>query len=218
MKTTLIFTLFFSLSFAFFSAQGKDTLVVKPKYEPNFLVGFDVLNTGLGMFSDRKLFQGFVSSRLKKNLHAVADLGYDSNVYEKNGYNAKAKGFFMKAGTLFMLMQDPENQFNGFYAGPKIGASFYNQEYMQVPIRGNQGGDAYLSFPQATQSSYWLEAAVGGRVQLFNSNFYIDVNVQPRYLLFSTKQDDMKPMIVPGFGRSSSSFSMGFAWNLAYKF
>ena len=200
------------------SAQETDSLKIKPKYEPNFMVGFDVLNAGLGVFSKRKVFQGFISSKVKKDIHAVADLGFESNVYQKNGYDAKASGIFVKAGGFYMLMKDPENEFNGFYAGPKIGASVYSQEYMQVPVRGSQGGDSYLSFPKSSQSSYWLEAGIGGRVQLFDSAFYIDVNVQPRYLVYSTTQEDIKPMIVPGFGRSSAKFNMGFAWNVAYKF
>lgn len=218
MKTIRIYTLFFSFLFSVFSAQDSDSVKIKPKYEPNFMVGFDVLNAGLGVFSKRKVFQGFVSSKIKKDLHAVADLGFESNVYQKNGYDAKASGLFVKAGGFYTLMKDPENELNGFYAGSKIGAAFYSQEYMQVPVRGQQGGDSYLSFPSSTQSSYWLEAGIGGRVQLFDSSFYIDVNVQPKYLVYTTKQDDIKPMIVPGFGRSSAKFNMGFAWNIAYQF
>ncbi len=218
MKKALIFTLFFSFLFSVVQAQKVDSVKVKYQYEPNFMVGFDVLNAGLGIFSKRKVFQGFVSTKVKKDIHAVADLGFESNVYQKNGYDAKSNGFFAKLGGFYMLMKDPENEFNGFYAGTKIGVAFYNQEYMKVPVRGSQGGDSYLSFPASTQSSYWLEAGIGGRVQLFDSNFYIDVNVQPKYLVATTKQEDIKPMIVPGFGRSSAKFNMGFAWNVAYKF
>lgn len=215
MKKALICFLFFSL---WATAQQQDSTVVEKKYIPNLMIGFDVLNGGLTLFSDRKTMQGFVSTKIKKDIHAVADLGFERNIYQKNGYDAKASGIFIKAGGFYMLMKDPENEFNGFYAGPKLGASFYTQEYMQVPVRGSQGGDAYLSLPRSAQSSYWLEASIGGRVQLFESQFYIDVTVQPRYMLYSTKQDGVKPMIVPGFGRSSSNFSAGLAWSVVYKF
>jgi hypothetical protein len=69
MKTRLIFTLFFSLFGVLIGAQeGKKEEEKKKhwKYEPNFMVGFDVLNGGVGFFSDRKLYQGFVSSKLMK--------------------------------------------------------------------------------------------------------------------------------------------------------
>lgn len=218
MKAKLISILFFSLCFISGFSQKKDSIKVKERYSPNFMIGVDVLNAGLGVFTDRKLFQGFISSKIKKDIHAVADVGFEKNIYQKNGYEGKASGVFVKLGGFYMLAKDPENEFNGFYAGPKLGASFYSQEYAAVPIRGYSGSDTSVSFPSSSQSSYWVEATVGGRVQLFGSPFYIDVNAQPRYMVFTTKQDKMMPMIVPGFGKSSTKFNFGFAWNIAYKF
>ncbi len=221
MKTRQIFTFFFSFICLLGFAQennAKNAEKEKWKYEPNFMVGGDLLNTGVSFFSDRKLYQGFVSSRIKENIHAIVEAGFESNIYQKNGYDAKVNGPFLKLGAFYMLAKDPENQFNGFYAGGKAAGSFYTQEYMAVPVRGFGGSNSSKSFPSSTQSSYWLEGTLGGRVQLFDTNFYIDVNMQPRYLVYTTKQEEIQPMIVPGFGKSSSKFTMGFAWNLAYKF
>lgn len=219
MKTRLIFTFFFSLlGILSFAQDTKEVKKEKWKYEPNFMVGLDALNIGASFFSDRKLYQGFVSSKLNDNVHAVIEAGFEKNIYQKNSYDAKASGPFLKLGAFYMLAKDPENEFNGFYAGGKVGGSFYNQEYMAVPVRGFGGSNSSEAFPSSSQSSYWMEAMIGGRVQLFDSNFYIDVNLQPKYMVYTTKQDDIKPMIVPGFGKSSSKFNMGFAWNIAYKF
>ncbi|AZA52247.1 DUF6048 family protein [Chryseobacterium sp. G0201] len=219
MKTKLIFSFFFSiLSLLSFAQENKEVKKEKWKYKPNFMVGFDILNAGSSFFSDRKMYQGFISSKIKDDLHAVIDAGFDSNIYQKNGYDVKANGPFLKLGVFYMLAKDAENEFNGFYAGGKAAGSFYTQEYMAIPVRGFGGSTASVAFPSSTQSSYWLEGMIGGRVQLFESNFYIDVNLQPKYMIFTTKQDEIQPMIVPGFGKSSSKFAMGFAWNIAYKF
>ena len=220
MKTRLICTFFFSVLnlFSFAQESSKETKTEKWKYEPNFMIGFDALNAGASFFSDRKLYQGFISSKIKENLHGIIEAGFETNIYQKNGYDAKANGPFLKMGVFYMLAKDTENEFNGFYAGGKLGASLYTQEYMAVPVRGYGGSSSSVAFPSSSQSSYWLEGTIGGKVQLFESNFYIDVNLQPRYLIYTTKQDDIQPMIVPGFGKSSSKFNMGFAWNIAYKF
>lgn len=219
MKTKLIFTSFFSLLGLLFSAQEKkEAEKEKWKYEPNFMVGVDVLNTGVSFFSDRQLFQGFISSKIKGNIHAIVEAGFEKNIYQKNGYDATVNGPFFKVGGFYMLARDPENEFNGFYGGAKIGGSFYTQEYFAIPIRGFGGSSSSVSMPASSQSSFWLEGTIGGRVQLFTSNFFIDVNMQPRYLMVTSKQDEVVPMIVPGFGRSSSKFNMGFAWSIAYKF
>ncbi|MFC7348030.1 DUF6048 family protein [Chryseobacterium zhengzhouense] len=220
MKKKLIYSLIFSvLNLLNFSAQEKEE-VEKPKwkYEPNFIVGVDVLNAGVSFFSDRQLFQGFISSKVKDNLHGIIEAGFDKNVYQNNGYDAKASGPFAKIGAFYMLARDRENDFNGFYGGGKIAGSFYKQEYMAIPVRGFGGSSSTVSMPSSSQSSFWLEGTLGGRVQLFESNFYIDVSMQPRYLMVTSKQDDVVPMIVPGFGKSSNKFNMGFAWNIAYKF
>ncbi|MEI7487030.1 MAG: DUF6048 family protein [Chryseobacterium sp.] len=219
MKTKLIFSFFFSiLSLLSFAQENKEVKKEKWKYKPNFMVGFDILNAGSSFFSDRKMYQGFISSKIKDDLHAIIDAGFDSNIYQKNGYDVKANGPFLKLGVFYMLAKDAENEFNGFYAGGKAAGSFYTQEYMAIPVRGFGGSTSSVAFPSSTQSSYWLEGMIGGRVQLFESNFYIDVNLQPKYMIFTTKQDQIQPMIVPGFGKSSSKFAMGFAWNIAYKF
>jgi len=222
MRPRSIFICVFSLfSISVFSQDKtveKKSDSIKWKYTPNFTVGADVLNLGIGFFGDRQMFQGFVSSRINKRTHAVVDLGYDKNVYQKNGYDAKADGMFAKVGAFYMLAMDPENALNGFYAGGKLVGSFYTQEYMAVPVKGQNNDGVTLAFGPTTQSSYWAEAMLGARIQVFESNFFIDVNVQPRYLVYTTKQDEIKPMIVPGFGKSSGQFTMGFSWNIAYRF
>lgn len=220
MKTKLIFSLLFSAIALQFSAQNKKEEEVKDKwkYEPNFMVGVDVLNSTVAFFSDRQLFQGFISSKVKGNTHAIIEAGFEKNVYQKNGYDAAVNGPFAKIGAFYMLAADKENLSNGFYAGGKVAGSFYNQEYKAIPVRGYGGSSASVSMPASSQSSFWLEGTIGGRVQLFESNFFIDVNMQPRYLVATSKQDDVEPMIVPGLGRSSNKFNMGFSWSVAYKF
>lgn len=219
MKAKHIFIFFFSFIGLFSFAQDKqDSLKIEWKYEPNFLVGFDVLNAGIGFFSERKLFQGFVSSKIKNNWYAIADAGFERNSYQKNGYDASVNGSFLKLGALYILAHDQEHPMNGFYAGAKLAGTVYNQEYKAVPIRGFGGSESSQAFPQSTQSSYWMEVNLGGRVRLFDSPFYIEAVVQPKYLVFSTTQDNIKPMIVPGFGKSSGNFNIGFSWNVAYSF
>ena len=63
MKIKLIFTLFFSFLFALnFAQKPENDTIKKWKYEPNFMVGVDVLSAGTSFFSDRKLYQGVISA------------------------------------------------------------------------------------------------------------------------------------------------------------
>ncbi len=223
MKRKHIFILLFSTILFCAHAQdqssAKDTASAKTRaYQPNFMLGVDALSFGSSFFSDRKVYQGFISSQIKKNVHAIASVGFEKNTYTKNNYNATATGPYLKLGGFYMLAHDKTDQYSGFYAGGNLAGSFYQQEFLKIPIRGYQGGDYGQAFPKSSQSSFWIEANIGSRVQLFDSPFYIDVYAQPKYLLYTTKQEGIYPMIVPGFGKSSSKFNMGFSWNIAYRF
>lgn len=219
MKTIRIITLFLVLCNSVLAQENlptTDSTMLKPKR--NFMVGVDVLNAGIATFSDTKLLQGFISTKIHKNIEALAEVGFSTNKYQKNGYNADASGFFVKLGATHLLVKDHRNPDDGFYVGAKLAGAFYNQEYHKIPVRGIVAGDYYETLPQSSQSSYWVEVALGGRVELFQSGFFIDVQVQPRYLCYTTKQQQVSPMIVPGFGKSSTKFNMGFAWAIAYRF
>ncbi|MEJ8607039.1 hypothetical protein JSO56_08915 [Riemerella anatipestifer] len=218
MKIKPTFILFFSVFFLSLSAQDKDSLKTKWKYQPNAIVGANVLGAGLSVFSKQKNIQFFVSSEIKGKLNGIVEGGYAQNIYDKNSYNATTSGIFGKLGAFYMMVTDAEDRRNGFYAGGKLATAFYQQTYLAIPTKGSLGQVFTTSLPASRQSSYWVEATVGGRVRLFNSNFFIDVNAQPKYLLYTTKQYGVFPMVVPGFGRSSGKFNMGFVWNLAYYF
>lgn len=218
MKIRRIFFCFFSCLTSHLFAQSVTSEEAKHSYEWNGMMGADVVHAGMALFSDTKRFQGFFTTEMKSKMYAVLDVGHEKNHYDKNGYNAQAKGLFMKLGAYYMLFQDNEQKRNGFYAGGKIAGSFYAQTYFMVPIKGYGAMGAHSSLPPSNQSTYWVEGLLGGRVKIFDSPFFIDVNIQPRYWIYTTKQAGLQPMIVPGFGKSSSRFAMGFSWNMGYYF
>ncbi len=218
MKTRLIFILFLSLSLSTLRGQKVDTLQTVERYRPNSLIGVDLLHLGMLPFSDQKLISFSADTELRPRLHILAEAGLGSDKYLQHGYDVEANGIFAKAGVLYMLSYDAQNRQNGFYGSGKLAASFYTQDLNAVPIRGYHGEDLYATFPSSSQSSYWVEAAVGGRIRLFDSSFYIDAQVMPRYLLYTTKQENIRPMVIPGFGKSANNFTVGFSWSVAFRF
>lgn len=226
MKTRPIFICFFSLLGLLGFGQNKPAenkpAEQKPKEKSQrfsrWMVEADVLNASLALFSDRKLFQGSVSTPFNSNIMLMADFGFEKNHYNKLGYVADASGPFVKAGAAYTLLQDGTHPDNRFYGGLKLAASFYHQTYTAVPVKGPQGLSAVFALPSSSQSSYWAEVIFGGRIELFSTNLFLDANVQPRYMFYSTRQEELRPMIVPGFGRSSGKFNLGFFWGVGYLF
>lgn len=227
MRTKPIFTCFFSLLSLLIFAQktpGKLHQGSQPTEEKNrperfayWMAGVDVLNASLAFFTERKVFQTSLSTPYNRKLMLVADAGLEKNQYGKLGYSAQASGPFVKVGATYPLLWEAARPDNRFYAGLKIAAAFYRQQYDAVPVKGALGLTSTFSLPSSNQSSYWAEAVLGGRIELSQSRWFLEANVQPRYLVFSTKQEDLAPMIVPGFGRSSGKFNLGFYWGIAYR-
>ena len=122
------------------------------------MVGLDVLNTGAGFFQIENCIRDLFPPRSKEMFMLLQKQVLRKNVYQKNGYDAKANGPFVKLGAFYMLAKDAENEFNGFYAGGKVAGSFYNQEYMAIPVRGFGGSNSSEAFPSSSQSSFgWRE-------------------------------------------------------------
>ncbi len=143
MKTKLTFILFFSFCLGFFSRERFSK--TKYQYKPNFTVGIDVLNGVLSTFSDRKLFQKDMFLLRLRKIFMRCSVGFEKNIYQKNGYDATANGIFGKLGGYYMLSIDSENPDNGFYAGAKWQQVFTVREYKKVPTRGFGGGGEPIS-------------------------------------------------------------------------
>ena len=217
MKTRHICIFIFSFLFSSISAQ--DTLSSKKNARfTRWQVGVDVLNAAISTFSPRKTAQVSVLTNVAPRWETVAELGFQRNNYQKNNYDATAQGLFAKLGGQYILVQDPESDVNCVYAGLKLAVAAYRQEYKSVPVRGSGTNTSQVAYEPSNQLSFWAEGAAGGRVQLFDSKVILDMTVQPRILVGGTKQEDIQPMIVPGFGRSSGKFTIGFSWSVGYRF
>jgi len=207
------------LCILFFSIFSLNIFAQTKKSKFNFMLGFDALHLGLAEFTDQKMFQIFASSEFKPKKHFVLETGYEKNKYNKNAYDISAEGNFIRAGILYMFNTDFNDPQNGFYFGGKLATSFYKQKIKSIPIKGASGiSNSNVSFPVSSQNAYWLEGAIGGRVRVIKTNFFIDAQIQPKYLLVRTRQENIIPMVIPGFGTDSGAFKLGFMWSIAYLF
>jgi len=191
-------------------------------------VGVDFFNPINGFFSEKKGFQGMVSFHVKKKWHGVIELGYEKNTFDKINWNIDVNGLFYKVGFNWKINQDYENSINGFILGARIAGANYKQTVNQYPIyyynntiSGNTSTTTteviYKSLPQTSASAYWMELALGGKIQIKKSRFYGDFLFQPKFLITGkSKDNDTDPIVVPGFGKSTSGFNFSVYWGISY--
>lgn len=194
-----------------------DSLAPKQKREGVLFVGVDLFNPVMSAISDKQGGQAMVSYRVKGKWNAVAEVGYEKNIYDELDWNVDVNGLYFKLGFNWFISQDYQNPSNGFYTGARIAYAMYEQKVNQYPIRlsGNQV-DGYGSFPAENVSAYWFEIVGGGRVQLF-SNFYADVSIRPEIYLGSKKQEGLDPLVIPGYGKDIGPINFSVFWGLTYK-
>lgn len=184
----------------------------------NLFVGVDLFNPIMSAFTDKQGAQAMVSYRVYKKWNAVLEVGYEKNHYDELDWNVDVNGIYGKIGFNWFVSQDYQDASNGFYTGMRFAYAAYEQTINQYPIRtsGNQV-DQFGSLPSENVSSYWIELVGGARVKLL-SNFYADVSIRPEIYVGSSKQEDIDPLVIPGYGKDFGPINFSVFWGITYKF
>lgn len=187
------------------------------KYHDIF-IGVDLFNPIVSAFTDKKGASAFLSYQLNNKWHLVAEVGYEKNNFNEINWNVDVDGIFGKIGGNWFVTQDLENQSNGIYIGGRVAYAQYSQTVNSYPIRDLQSNVVVGSGsrPKVNVSSFWVEAVVGGRVEIFK-NFYGELSLHPSIYLGGKKDDNIDPLVIPGYGKTKGPFNLPVFWGISYK-
>lgn len=188
----------------------------KPTQTKGIFMGVDLLNPALSFFTDKKGFEAVVAVPFKQKWNIVAEIGYEQNHFENNVWNVDAEGLYTRIGANWFLSHDNQNPNMGYYLGGRIGYSPFQQNIHQYVIQGIDIPPITGSLPQHNAHAVWIEPLAGGRVQLFNTAFYIDANVRLKVKVFDSNEENMTPLIIPGFGTNNNGLNFGVNWSIGY--
>lgn len=217
-----IFILLISYCFGFLvqaQQSSKDSVSIDEK---QFFVGVDLLNPIASFFSSKKNYNGFVSYKFKNRWIAVAEVGYEKNIYKENDWNVDAKGIYLEVGVNYILTNYYEKTGQGFYIGGRLAFTPYEQTIINYPIKEMNTSNQVQtignsSLPKANVSAGWLEAVLGAKVQLGESPLYLDFIIKPKFLVYSKKQDHVDNLVIPGFGKNKGDVNISFLWGISYR-
>ena len=223
-RLLLSFLLILANSFSFAQENKTDSTKVsvtdsipKKKYHDIF-VGVDLFNPIVSAFNDKKGASAYASYQINNKWHAVVEAGIEKNKFNEINWNVDVDGVFAKLGANWFVTQDVDNHSNGIYIGGRIAYSKYSQTINSYPIRDLQSNIIIDSGsrPKADVSAFWVEAVVGGRVEIFK-NFYGELAFHPAVYLGGKKDQGIDPLVIPGYGKYSGPFNMPVFWGIAYK-
>jgi hypothetical protein len=224
-RLLLSFLLILATNFSFAQQNKSDstkvsvTDTIPKKVYHDIFIGVDLFNPIVSAFNDKKGASAFVSYQLNNKWHLVAEAGYEKNKFNEINWDVDVKGAFGKIGANWFITQDIENQSNGIYIGGRLAFAKFTQTVNNYPIRDLQSNQIIGSGsrPSANVNAFWVEAVVGGRVELFN-NFYGELSLHPAAYLGGKKDDNIDPLVIPGYGKNSGPFNLPVFWGIAYKF
>ena len=214
MKKLLIYCFIIS---PFWVMAQNDSLRTKDKIKiSGIMVGVDLFNPAVAVFSDKKGFEAMVAIPFKKKWNLVAEVGYEQNHYDSNIWDVDAQGVYARAGVNWFVSQDEKDANAGYYFGGRLGFSPFQQTINKYVIQGTDVPTIVGSLPQHNASAMWLEPLVGGRVQIAKSGFYVDANVRLKVKLYDTNEEGLTPLIMPGFGTNNNGLNFGVNWSIGY--
>lgn len=184
--------------------------------KPGILVGVDIFNPVLSVFSEKKGAEAMVSVPIKKKWHAVAEVGFEKNQFENSVWDVDVKGVYARLGANWFISNDIKNPNMGYYLGGRFAFSPYQETVNKYLIQGTDVDNLQGSIPQHNASTFWMEPIAGGRVQIAKTNFYVDASVKLKIKLFDSNAYDLTPLVIPGFGTNENGLNFGVNWSLAY--
>lgn len=223
MKNLKIYILLISLFIRVFSfAQTKTSDSINVESKKQFFVGVDLLNPAVSFFSDKKNFNGYISYKIKDRWVAFVGVGYEKNIYKKNDWEVDGKGIFGELGFNYILTNNYEISGEGFYVGGRLGFSPFKQNIKKYPIKGMNTNNQTQpvgegSLPESNVDSGWLGLIAGAKVQIGKSPFYIDFMAEPKFILYSKKQEDIDNLVVPGYGKDKGNVNITVFWGISYR-
>lgn len=214
MKKLLIYCFIIS---PFWLLAQMDSIQVSPQKQ-GVMVGVDLFNPALGLFADKKGYEAMVAVPIKERWNIVAEVGYEQNRFANNNWDVDVNGLFARLGVNWFVSQDRLNSNMGYYFGGRLAFSPFQQTINRYVIQGVDMPNVEGSIPQHSATAVWLEPLAGGRVQLFNTPLYVDANVRLKIKLYDNNEEDISPLIIPGFGTNNNGLNFGLNWSLGYIF
>lgn len=220
----LVRILLFLISFFVYSQTDTLKINKRSNYKiKDLFVNADIFGLSKKIFTNQTKISAMTTLRFKKSLHAVIEVGYHSGTYDKLNWNVNGKGIYIKPGVLYFFSEDYQNKNNGFYTGLKLGFTNFSQTINQYPIYGQDFNNQtikinYRSLPAEQITVFFFEIPLGARVQLGNSKFYLQSELQTKVNISDKNSEGIESLFIPGVGKNNASINFDLFAGIGYKF
>ena len=155
----------------------------------------------------------FLNIGLPEKTDIIAEYGYSDSQIEKYNYYYNVKGIYQKYGVNYHVIKEKRDN---IFIGSRFGYCKFNRNITDALIQDEFWGSNMVDFTNETIRSYWLEFVAGIKVEVL-TNFFLSWDFRIKTHLSSTKDDLMKVIYIPGYGKRNSKLGSGFSYTISYQ-
>jgi len=196
-----------------------DTLERDFEIKPFVRLGLDISAIGRSIYEPEvRQFEFSLESEILRDWFLNLEGGIMQVRSEQETFSYSSNGYFIRTGADVNLLGRPDEFQNDLVLlGLRYAYSFLQHEspyyFLENPYWGEHSG----SIRQTSYHTHWVELVAGVRTEAFN-NLFLGWMLRTRIPLFRTREPDIEPYYIPGFGHGKRSSPISIHFSVYYRF
>lgn len=196
-----------------------DTIEKDFEIKPFVRLGFDVSAIGRTIYEPEvRQLEFSLDSELLRNWFFNLETGMMQVRSEQETFSYSSDGYFVRTGADFNLLERPDaRQDDLVLIGLRYGYSFLQHEapyfFLENPYWGSHSG----SIVKTPYHTHWMELTGGVKTEVFQ-NLFLGWMLRIKVPLFRTKDPEIEPYYISGFGHGKRSSPVTVHFSIYYRF
>lgn len=182
-------------------------------------IGVDVANLALLYFEpERRIYTFSADYEILQDIYPVLEFGLQTVDKQEETFSYSSGGGFARTGVdVNLLKYERTDVYEMLYAGFRYGFSSLSHQADDIGIAGAYFGETSGGSVARNQLNAHFISVVGGiRVELFR-NFFMGWSVLANLKLAGTKDPNMRPYNIPGFGPGNRKTAVAINYTFSYR-
>ncbi len=188
-------------------------------FSPGIMIGADMSGFARYYFSPETItWELSADKEWRRNWFAAMEGGALAINILKDSHNYRARGYFVRMGVNYNLVDRPDMENTGMVYGlTRYGYGRMNHEAPDITIGNAYWGNTQMAIPSESAHAHWFEIGGGLKAKLIG-NVFIGWTIRTRFLIHLTKTSGMEPYYISGFGKNQGRPVVMVHYYLYYKF
>lgn len=187
-------------------------------YSPSVRVGLDVSGFARQLVEPETMFREIsLDVEWKYNYFVAVEAGLLDIDVQKQTHRYMAGGYYLRLGPDFnVLGRKPEAPNDLVLLSLRYGFSKLDHEAPFILIPDSYWGDFQTAVESESYRAHWVEAGISLKTEL-GYNIFIGWSLRGKLLLYNTREAEMEPYFIGGFGKTGRNTGLMLHYHIYYR-